>query len=92
MRGALIDLWEYEKLVRIIPADAGSTLTSEYAGLDARNHPRGCGEHLLVRIQWALRVGSSPRMRGAHAARTLPWLCTRIIPADAGSTRMEWQC
>ena len=29
----------------IIPADAGSTQWSDSIVLDARDHPRGCGEH-----------------------------------------------
>ena len=52
-----------------------------------KDHPRGCGEHRAPASSLETEIGSSPRMRGA----LLPWIVsirsTRIIPADAGSTR-----
>ena len=51
-----------------------------------RDHPRGCGEHLIGLRQPGKRTGSSPRMRGALIEQTDYELEQRIIPADAGST------
>ena len=65
MRGA----WQWHDVclhtVRIIPADAGSTVTTFDASIMAEDHPRGCGEHMLMVIGVADCEGSSPRMRGA---------------------------
>ena len=50
------------------------------------DHPRGCGEHRYCWLKLQVRVGSSPRMRGAPLlARERP-VSMGIIPADAGST------
>ena len=51
--------------VRIIPADAGSTLPIRPLTVARWDHPRGCGEHLKTIGQGIIQVGSSPRMRGA---------------------------
>ena len=72
--------------LRIIPADAGSTLLFGQSDGWAEDHPRGCGEHLTAGVVGVVFSGSSPRMRGA---RDLPWAFRwwpGIIPADAGST------
>ena len=51
-----------------------------------KDHPRGCGEHLLNIGSSKINEGSSPRMRGAQIAKEIPNSDERIIPADAGST------
>ena len=51
--------------MRIIPADAGSTVFSMIATGITRDHPRGCGEHLTYNWNSPFEKGSSPRMRGA---------------------------
>ncbi len=48
MRGALTDPEPFPAAVGIIPADAGSTGLEPSACVPARDHPRGCGEHLGV--------------------------------------------
>ena len=35
----------------IIPADAGSTFAKHLQSINHQDHPRGCGEHVLKRIQ-----------------------------------------
>ena len=72
---------------RIIPADAGSTSAGLHTCDLPRDHPRGCGEHMPRSCRACRYSGSSPRMRGALAPSPVisPW--SRIIPADAGSTR-----
>ena len=45
MRGAPADGIRLDFASRIIPADAGSTISSEHGRLPGRDHPRGCGEH-----------------------------------------------
>ena len=71
---------------RIIPADAGSTATGSRTGRNAGDHPRGCGEHIVLASSSVFGSGSSPRMRGAHFFNISYKRQRRIIPADAGST------
>ena len=86
MRGALDRITGGLGYGRIIPADAGST--SPITGIRSlsRDHPRGCGEHMLAIVIPSTVQGSSPRMRGAHYKHAIFGEDTRIIPADAGST------
>ena len=71
---------------RIIPADAGSTRPIPRLVLACGDHPRGCGEHLMVTLRSPSYLGSSPRMRGAPYSSTDGVGHHGIIPADAGST------
>ena len=91
MRGAQPLLVLYALPARIIPADAGSTLFFIMSGYDSRDHPRRCGEHQERQQRWQFRRGSSPQMRGAPKFGIEGLNQTRIIPADAGSTRPEKQ-
>ncbi len=72
--------------LRIIPADAGSTLRSPEARAILQDHPRGCREHCVEDEIDGLAAGSSPRMRGAPYYTRVGVRTGRIIPADAGST------
>ena len=66
MRGAQWCAYRRLQARRIIPADAGSTPSPIQRSCATRDHPRGCGEHVLTAWIWMLTRGSSPRMRGAH--------------------------
>ena len=71
----------------IIPACAGSTHRVRHGARLRRDHPRMCGEHLLIFQLDTDGRGSSPHVRGA---RVFPTACIRptgIIPACAGSTK-----
>ena len=70
----------------IIPADAGSTSQTRIFHRMRRDHPRGCGEHMIGLVPWHVAQGSSPRMRGALIFFVVGVVCLGIIPADAGST------
>ena len=70
----------------IIPAYAGSTVSSMTPPTHAADHPRVCGEHENARVANTWDQGSSPRMRGAHHERGAVRLAAGIIPAYAGST------
>ena len=77
---------------RIIPADAGSTIMHTAVARQFGDHPRGCGEHVVVGAVAKAQKGSSPRMRGARCALFGSRLSPGIIPADAGSTiRCFWR-
>ena len=73
-------------LARIIPADAGSTHAGYRQAAEAKDHPRGCGEHPWTAKPMVGQLGSSPRMRGAPELRLDAPDPHGIIPADAGST------
>ena len=66
MRGAHVINDEDDWMLRIIPADAGSTRKLIQITAQVQDHPRGCGEHLTRRNRGKLQCGSSPRMRGAQ--------------------------
>ena len=87
MRGALHLALPPDLDPRIIPADAGSTDAVPEAWCWTRDHPRGCGEHIIRCWIPVCPMGSSPRMRGAPPSATLIVLSIGIIPADAGSTK-----
>ena len=70
----------------IIPAYAGSTLVGGRIYAAAKDHPRVCGEHVIVFMVRPLLPGSSPRMRGARSTSGVMAGLMRIIPAYAGST------
>ena len=66
MRGALDLLVDLGARAGIIPADAGSTSCGIANIVWCRDHPRGCGEHILTNWRHIKHTGSSPRMRGAR--------------------------
>ena len=75
--------------VGIIPAYAGNTFREQFAGNEAGDHPRVCGEHTYSNIEQSWIEGSSPRMRGTLLCgyRGDGW--RGIIPAYAGNTMRE---
>ena len=70
----------------LIPAGAGSTLTTFAAASSSWAHPRWRGEHERAFSQLAPSEGSSPLARGARGAAARRDPRTGLIPAGAGST------
>ena len=88
MRGTPLDGVVVHVVVGIIPADAGNTKSRLVPEQPRKDHPRGCGEHQPGQFAMAFERGSSPRMRGTrHDDRRIIW-DVRIIPADAGNTKL----
>jgi len=85
-RGALPRLREQRGIVRIIPAQAGSTAPTSASVSTSGDHPRAGGEHDAHRGRPTLAHGSSPRRRGARDRPAGRRALRRIIPAQAGST------
>ena len=85
-RGAHLHPIDIGFQLRIIPAYAGSTRTSQDPCAANRDHPRIRGEHKTFSRIWNSTSGSSPHTRGAHPAASHHALEERIIPAYAGST------
>ena len=70
----------------IIPAYAGNTRVRPRSDRRPWDHPRVCGEHVILhQLLFAVR-GSSPRMRGTPARSQCCVCCPGIIPAYAGNT------
>ena len=90
MRGTLTSCGRDASEIGIIPAHAGNTPFSSGSMVTFRDHPRACGEHLSMRIQFPLQRGSSPRMRGTHAGVWVDDSQVGIIPAHAGNTANHW--
>ena len=88
MRGTLSGRRYLFSLPGIIPAYAGNTQLHGLLIGQIGDHPRVCGEHLLVDSDECDDRGSSPRMRGTH--QTIGGRIQRagIIPAYAGNTPM----
>ncbi len=73
----------------IIPACAGSSSLGAGSAFATRDHPRVCGEQLEEFTKYGDDRGSSPRVRGA-ACQGMPHIIpVGIIPACAGSRRVE---
>ena len=71
---------------RIIPAGAGKSQSRPPRRRGRRDHPRGCGEKENCRKLFAIKGGSSPRVRG-KAFRLLGFDGrVGIIPAGAGKS------
>ena len=71
----------------IIPACAGNTPYNKLPLYDTGDHPRVCGEHVVLFCVMPVASGSSPRVRGTHGQRPLPGRQYGIIPACAGNTQ-----
>ena len=70
----------------IIPAYARNTCRNDTRGCCTWDHPRVCGEHVVVELVPCVSLGSSPRMWGTHHTRPVRGRGTGIIPAYAGNT------
>ena len=69
----------------IIPARAGSRRTAARSSATTSDHPRACGEQIVLRAHLRTNDGSSPRVRGAVQRHSHERGVRRIIPARAGS-------
>ena len=64
MRGTRYPLVQQSGVAGIIPAYAGNTGHGLWRCVWCEDHPRVCGEHLLLKQIVRRSKGSSPRMRG----------------------------
>ena len=73
----------------IIPAGAGLTRCVLATSAFYRDHPRGCGAHMLSTSKLSRELGSSPRVRGSRSSASSMGTCAGIIPAGAGLTNFN---
>ena len=86
MRGSLLAIFHSVDESGIIPAHAGLTYALAFHHVSKGDHPRACGAHLQKISTNNHCLGSSPRMRGSHAAGQHRRDDGGIIPAHAGLT------
>ena len=87
MRGKLFGKTSERERRRITPADAGKTANLHSQVTFEKDHPRGCGENLLIRHPYLYSLGSPPRMRGKRYEPATEEEDDGITPAEAGKTR-----
>ena len=87
MRGKLIVSGAMSVGHRITPAHAGKTIALPTGGTVAPDHPRACGENVVIPLRLADVTGSPPRMRGKPAFLWAICSKVRITPAHAGKTQ-----
>ena len=86
MRGKLTLSLDPEIAFRNIPAYAGKTERHTGKQPLTKEHPRVCGENVMVRKIRVCVKGTSPRMRGKLYQMVLVYRLRRNIPAYAGKT------
>ena len=85
VRGAALVERPPVAFIRITPACAGSSMSPSQSPLDARDHPRVCGEQLCDLNGNFRHGGSPPRVRGAAGDERIILGRRGITPACAGS-------
>ena len=70
MRGARKEQVKQERSDRIIPADAGSTHYKSCAHVSPWDHPRGCGEHPMLRPASLWGPGIIPADAGSTSGKS----------------------
>ena len=86
VRGSLLGETMKYAAPGIIPAGAGLTERCAVGLYLRRDHPRGCGAHVVERLGSLCREGSSPRVRGSPCLCACSCEIYGIIPAGAGLT------
>ena len=84
MRGKAAQSVQLPDNLGIIPAHAGKSPVTAEMDFERNNHPRSCGEKVLVPLCIGQTDGSSPLMRGKGRAIFCMRGRARIIPAHAG--------
>ena len=64
MRGKVCDSSGFSRITRITPAYAGKRPASILRRYENKDHPRLCGEKLLLYVPLPAGIGSPPPMRG----------------------------
>ncbi len=73
--------------IRITPAYAGKSGAKNVGNRPSKDHPRLCGEKLILMLLGNLRKGSPPPMRGKGKPCRKPCTCQWITPAYAGKSQ-----
>ena len=91
MRGKVVGVLTCAVAGRITPAYAGKSQFRALFASQVQDHPRVCGEKLLICANGGRNPGSPPRMRGKAAHLCEWWPQSGITPAYAGKSTTESQ-
>ena len=86
MRGQRVFFTSSRRVLRIIPARAGPTMSAHTFCLSYSDHPRSCGANGHIEAAAQPGRGSSPLVRGQLVQGGELGETIRIIPARAGPT------
>ena len=89
MRGKVNDGVHDELRFRITPAYAGKSHRDEAKRQGTGDHPRICGEKLIIAAGIVISWGSPPHMRGKGHKRSAQLLSAGITPAYAGKSLLD---
>ena len=78
MRGTLMPELSDAVANGITPAHAGNTHLTIDRASEIKDHPRPCGEHMVVVVNDVTALGSPPPMRGTHLKDPIKTLCQAI--------------
>ena len=92
VRGKLSGFFQNCPEVRITPAGAGKTFENAFIIGFLQDHPRRCGENLLLPSRSCTEQGSPPQVRGKPQRQIEQRNAQRITPAGAGKTRVAISC
>ena len=87
VRGKAPISWNCSGVIRITPACAGKSGQSMIGRFRAWDHPRVCGEKLVINSARLLRLGSPPRVRGKGHRKVGGRKGLGITPACAGKSQ-----
>ena len=71
---------------RITPACAGTTAAESSTRVQAKDHPRVCGNHVMMHCGCTRNMGSPPRVREPPGMSDIDMVLAGITPACAGTT------
>ena len=91
MRGKVIKIADFYGVSRITPAYAGKSCAMCSPQIVQKDHPRLCGEKLLLSFFLTSLLGSPPPMRGKAIFEPSILFITRITPAYAGKSPFHFQ-
>ena len=91
VRGKGVLNTDYLARKRITPACAGKSSRTAGAGKRCADHPRVCGEKILIWFTAAIEPGSPPRVRGKVRTSGEVYNELRITPACAGKSDRQWR-
>ena len=86
VRGKLLEAVAEHREMRITPACAGKTSSLNCRNVSGQDHPRVCGENLILAQFVPACPGSPPRVRGKRENQPLRLHEAGITPACAGKT------
>ena len=90
MRGKELNQLQPCGTLRITPAHAGKRGVCSFYDQYNKDHPRACGEKLIVSVAKSCHLGSPPRMRGKVFSLMKFRSNLRITPAHAGKRMVIW--